>query len=209
MDRLLGGEIMNSQQNRNLNKFIKISLLGAIAVVLMYFDFPIPFLPFPWLKIDLSDIPALMGAFAFGPMAGIAVELIKNLLILIVKGTSTYFVGELANFIVGVSLVAPAAWVYHRNKSRKNALLGMALGTLSIEVIGILANVYLLLPAFGMNMVKDELIQYVTIGLLPFNGIKAILVCGITYVLYKRVSSSIFKVDSNLDNSRKSKLNSI
>ena len=133
---------MNSQQNKNLNKFIKISLLGAIAVVLMYFDFPIPFLPFPWLKIDLSDIPALMGAFAFGPMAGIVVELIKNLLILIVKGTSTYFVGELANFIVGVSLVAPAAWVYHRNKSRKNALLGMALGTLSIEIIGIIANVY-------------------------------------------------------------------
>jgi riboflavin transporter len=205
----LGGERMNSQQNKNLNKFIKISLLGAIAVVLMYFDFPIPFLPFPWLKIDLSDIPALMGAFAFGPMAGIVVELIKNLLILIVKGTSTYFVGELANFIVGVSLVAPAAWVYHRNKSRKNALLGMALGTLSIEIIGIIANVYLLLPAFGMNMVKDELIQYVTIGLLPFNGIKSILVCGITYVLYKRVSLSIFKVDSNFDNSRKSKLNSI
>lgn len=200
---------MNSQQNKNLNKFIKISLLGAIAVVLMYFDFPIPFLPFPWLKIDLSDIPALMGAFAFGPMAGIVVELIKNLLILIVKGTSTYFVGELANFIVGVSLVAPAAWVYHRSKSRKNALLGMALGTLSIEIIGIIANVYLLLPAFGMNMVKDELIQYVTIGLLPFNGIKSILVCGITYVLYKRVSLSIFKVDSNFDNSRKSKLNSI
>lgn len=200
---------MNSQQNKNLNKFIKISLLGAIAVVLMYFDFPIPFLPFPWLKIDLSDIPALMGAFAFGPMAGIVVELIKNLLILIVKGTSTYFVGELANFIVGISLVAPAAWVYHRNKSRKNALLGMALGTLSIEIIGIIANVYLLLPAFGMNMVKDELIQYVTIGLLPFNGIKSVLVCGITYVLYKRVSLSIFKVDSNFDNSRKSKLNSI
>ena len=187
---------MNSQQNKNLNKFIKISLLGAIAVVLMYFDFPIPFLPFPWLKIDLSDIPALMGAFAFGPMAGIVVELIKNLLILIVKGTSTYFVGELANFIVGVSLVAPAAWVYHRNKSRKNALLGMALGTLSIEIIGIIANVYLLLPAFGMNMVKDELIQYVTIGLLPFNGIKSILVCGITYVLYKRVSLSIFNINN-------------
>ncbi|GAA0757613.1 MULTISPECIES: ECF transporter S component [Clostridium] len=200
---------MNNQQNKNLNKFIKISLLGAIAVVLMYFDFPIPFLPFPWLKIDLSDIPALMGAFAFGPMAGIVVELLKNLLILIVKGTGTGFVGEIANFIVGVSLVAPAAWVYHRNKSRKNALLGMILGTLSIEIIGILANVYLLLPAFGMNMVKDELIQYVTVGLLPFNGVKAILVCAITYILYKRVSVAIFKVDSNFDNSRKSKLNSI
>lgn len=80
---------MNNQQNKNLNKFIKISLLGAIAVVLMYFDFPIPFLPFPWLKIDLSDIPALMGAFAFGPMAGVLIELLKNLLILIVKGTGT------------------------------------------------------------------------------------------------------------------------
>lgn len=200
---------MDNQQNRNLNKFIKISLLGALAVVLMYFEFPIPFLPFPWLKIDLSDVPALMGAFAFGPMAGIVVELIKNLLILIVKGTSSGFVGEIANFIIGVSLVAPAAWVYHRNKSRKNALLGMALGTISMEVIGIIANVYFLLPAFGMNMAKDELMKYVTMGLLPFNGIKAILVCGITYVLYKRVSTAIFKVDSNFDSSRKRNLNSI
>lgn len=200
---------MNNQQNKNLNKFIKISLLGAIAVVLMYFDFPIPFLPFPWLKIDLSDIPALMGAFAFGPMAGIVIELLKNILILIVKGTGTGFVGEIANFIVGVSLVAPAAWVYHRNKNRKTALLGMALGTIGIEIVGIIANVYFLLPAYGMQMAKDELIQYVTIGLLPFNGIKAILVCGITYVLYKKVSKAIFKVDSNFDNSRKTKLNSI
>jgi riboflavin transporter len=205
----LGGEKMNSQQNKNLNKFIKISLLGAIAVVLMYFDFPIPFLPFPWLKIDLSDIPALMGAFAFGPMAGIVVELIKNLLILIVKGTATGFVGETANFIVGISLVAPAAWVYHRNKSKKTALLGMILGIISIEIVGILANVYFLLPAFGMQMPKEELIKYVTLGLIPFNGIKAILVCGITYVLYKRVSVAIFNVDSNFDNSKKRKLNSI
>ncbi|WP_411168966.1 ECF transporter S component [Clostridium sp. MB05] len=200
---------MNNQQNKNLNKFIKISLLGAIAVVLMYFDFPIPFLPFPWLKIDLSDIPALMGAFAFGPMAGIVVELIKNLLILIVKGTATGFVGETANFIVGISLVAPAAWVYHRNKSKKTALLGMILGIISIEIVGILANVYFLLPAFGMQMAKEELIRYVTLGLLPFNGIKSILVCGITYVLYKRVSVAIFNVDSNFDNCKKRKLNSI
>ena len=135
---------MNNQQNKNLNKFIKISLLGAIAVVLMYFDFPLPFLPFPWLKIDLSDIPALMGAFAFGPMAGVVIELLKNLLILLVKGTGTGFVGEIANFIVGVSLVAPAAWVYHRNKSKKTALLGMLLGALCIEIVGIVANVYFL-----------------------------------------------------------------
>ena len=200
---------MNNQQNKNLNKFIKIALLGAIAVVLMYFDFPIPFLPFPWLKIDLSDVPALMGAFAFGPMAGVLIELLKNLLILIVKGTGTGFVGETANFIIGVSLVAPAAWVYHRNKSKKTAILGMLLGFVSIQIIGIIANVYFLLPAYGMTMNPSEVIQYVTVGLLPFNGIKAIMVCGITYVLYKRVSLAIFKVDSNFDSGRKRKLRSI
>ncbi|WP_066895747.1 ECF transporter S component [Clostridium nigeriense] len=200
---------MNNQQNKNLNKFIKISLLGAIAVVLMYFDFPIPFLPFPWLKIDLSDIPALMGAFAFGPMAGVVIELLKNLLILIVKGTGTGFVGEIANFIVGISLVAPAAWVYHRNKSKKTALLGMLLGTLCIEIVGIIANVYFLVPAYGMKMATDEIINYVTIGLVPFNGIKAIMVCSLTYVLYKKVSLAIFKVDSNFDRVEKRKLKSI
>ncbi|MDM0605384.1 ECF transporter S component [Clostridium perfringens] len=190
----------------NTNRFIKLSLLSAIAVILMYIDFPV--IPiFPWLKIDLSDVPALMGAFAFGPLAGVIIELMKNLLILIVKGTGTGFVGELANFLVGVALVWPAALVYKKNKTKKTAILGMALGVLCIEVVGILANVYLLLPAYGMAMSKAELMQYVTVGLIPFNGIKSILVCGITYALYKKVSVSIFKVEPTLDKPKQMKEN--
>ena len=190
----------------NTNRFIKLSLLSAIAVILMYIDFPV--IPiFPWLKIDLSDVPALMGAFAFGPLAGVIIELMKNLLILIVKGTGTGFVGELANFLVGVALVWPAALVYKKNKTKKTAILGMALGVLCIEVVGILANVYLLLPAYGMAMSKAELMQYVTVGLIPFNGIKSILVCGITYSLYKKVSVSIFKVEPMLDKPKQMKEN--
>ena len=190
----------------NTNRFIKLSLLSAIAVILMYIDFPV--IPiFPWLKIDLSDVPALMGAFAFGPLAGVIIELMKNLLILIVKGTGTAFVGELANFLVGVALVSPAAMVYKKNKTKKTAVLGMVLGILCIEVVGILANVYLLLPAYGMAMSKAELMQYVTVGLIPFNGIKAILVCGITYALYKKVSVSIFKVEPMLDKPKQMKEN--
>lgn len=189
----------------NTNKFIKLSLLSAIAVVLMYIDFPV--IPiFPWLKIDLSDVPALMGAFAFGPLSGVIIELMKNLLILIVKGTGTAFVGELANFLVGVALVWPAAMIYKRNKTKKTAILGMLVGTLAMEIVGILANVYLLLPAYGMAMSKAELMQYVTVGLIPFNGIKAILVCGITYVLYKKMSVSVFKVEPMLDKPMKEKL---
>lgn len=190
----------------NTNRFIKLSLLSAIAVILMYIDFPV--IPiFPWLKIDLSDVPALMGAFAFGPLAGVIIELMKNLLILIVKGTGTGFVGELANFLVGVALVWPAALVYKKNKTKKTAVLGMVLGILCIEVVGILANVYLLLPAYGMAMSKAELMQYVTVGLIPFNGIKSILVCGITYALYKKVSVSIFKVEPMLDKPKQMKEN--
>ncbi|EJT6492338.1 ECF transporter S component [Clostridium perfringens] len=190
----------------NTNRFIKLSLLSAIAVILMYIDFPV--IPiFPWLKIDLSDVPALMGAFAFGPLAGVIIELMKNLLILIVKGTGTGFVGELANFLVGVALVWPAALVYKKNKTKKTAILGMVLGVLCIEVVGILANVYLLLPAYGMAMSKSELMQYVTVGLIPFNGIKSILVCGITYALYKKVSVSIFKVEPMLDKPKQMKEN--
>ncbi len=201
---------MNNQQNKNLNKLIKIALLSAIAVVLMYFDFVIPFIPFAWLKIDLSDVPALMGAFAFGPMTGVVIELLKNLLILVVKGSETMLVGQLANFIVGCAFVVPAAWVYHRNKSKKTALLGMVLGTLSIEVVGILANIYILLPVFGMgDMPREELIKYVTIGLIPLNGLKSVLVSVVTYVLYKRVSVSIFQVDSKFDSRRKENLGSI
>ncbi|HAT4308600.1 TPA: ECF transporter S component [Clostridium perfringens] len=190
----------------NTNRFIKLSLLSAIAVILMYMDFPV--IPiFPWLKIDLSDVPALMGAFAFGPLAGVIIELMKNLLILIVKGTGTGFVGEFANFLVGVALVWPAALVYKKNKTKKTAILGMVLGVLCIEVVGILANVYLLLPAYGMAMSKTELMQYVTVGLIPFNGIKSILVCGITYALYKKVSVSIFKVEPMLDKPKQMKEN--
>ncbi|MCX0393549.1 ECF transporter S component [Clostridium perfringens] len=190
----------------NTNRFIKLSLLSAIAVILMYIDFPV--IPiFPWLKIDLSDVPALMGAFAFGPLGGVIIELMKNLLILIVKGTGTGFVGEFANFLVGVALVWPAALVYKKNKTKKTAILGMVLGVLCIEVVGILANVYLLLPVYGMAMSKAELMQYVTVGLIPFNGIKSILVCGITYALYKKVSVSIFKVEPMLDKPKQMKEN--
>lgn len=189
----------------NTNKFIKLSLLSAIAVILMYIE--LPAMPiFPWLKIDLSDVPALMGGFAFGPVAGLIIEFMKNLLILLVKGTSTGFVGELANFLVGAALVWPAAMIYKKNKTRKTAILGMIVGTISIEIIGILTNVYLLLPFFGMSMSKAELMKYVTIGLLPFNGIKAVLVCGITYVLYKKVSVSVFKVEPMIDKPMKENL---
>lgn len=181
--------------NKNTNKLIKISLLSAIAIILMYFEFPV--IPaFAWLKIDLSDVPALLGGFGFGPLAGVLIELIKNLLIPLVKGSQTGFVGETANFLIGVSLILPASFIYYRNKSKKNAILGMISGGILMEVVGIVANVYFLLPAYGMKMPAEMLQNYVW-ALIAFNGIKATMVSVLTYVLYKRVSVSIFKAEPN------------
>ena len=186
--------------SKNLSKFVKIALLSAIAVVIMLFEIPlIPF--FPWLKMDLSELPVLIGAFAFGPMSGVIIEGLKILLNLLMTGTSTGFVGELANFIIGVSFVVPAAMIYHRNKSRKSAIIGMIVGGLFMEVAGILANIYLLLPVFGMSG-KIDMAQYVMVGLIPFNGLKAILVSAITMLVYKKLSVSIFKVDPGFDKSK-------
>jgi riboflavin transporter FmnP len=186
--------------NNNTSKMIKISLLSALALMLMYIDFPV--IPiFPWLKIDLSDVPALIGAFGFGPLAGVLIELIKNIVIVLIKGTQTGLVGETANFLVGVALVLPAALVYYKNKSKKTAILGMVLGGVCMEVVGIVANIYFLLPAYGIQMSPADSMKYITVGLLPFNGIKALLVSIVTYIVYKRVSVSIFKVEPNFGTS--------
>ncbi len=182
--------------NERTSKLVKVSLLSAMALILMYIEFPVIPL-FPWLKIDLSDVPALLATFGFGPLVGVVVELLKNILILLIKGTSSGFVGEFANFLVGAALILPAGIVYHRNKSKKTAVLGMILGAVFMEVGGILANVYILLPAYGMNMDSAALMQYITVGLLPFNGIKAVLVSVLTYLLYKRISVSVFKAEPN------------
>ena len=144
-----------------------------------------------------------MGGFAYGPVAGGAIVILKVLLRFLIKGTETGFIGELANIIVGLALVVPAAWIYNRNKSKKTAIIGMIIGGIVMELLGIVANVYFLLPAYGMQMAPAELSQYVIVGLLPFNGLKALIVGIITYLLYKKVSVAIFKVDSKFNDSKK------
>lgn len=183
--------------NKKLSIYIKIAVLSAIAFILMLLDFPI--VPaFPWLKLDLSDIAALMGGFAFGPVAGVIVELLKNLLFILFRGTSTGGVGEFANFLIGISFVIPASLIYHRNKTKKSAIIGMIVGTISIIIVGILANIYILLPLFNMHLSGAELRSYILVGLIPLNGIKGILNSVVTLILYKKLSTTIFKVQPML-----------
>jgi len=186
-----------NNETRKLDRSIKVAVLGAIAFLLMFLEIPI--IPmFPWLKMDLSEVPVLMGAFAFGPLAGMTVEVLKLLLHLMIKGTSTGGVGELANLLVGAALVLPAGFVYSKKKSKKTAIIGMILGGFCIEIVGVVANTYLLLPAYGIQMPTETLMKYVTVGLLPFNGVKAVLVSVITFILYKRLYHTLYGIANEL-----------
>ena len=123
------------QPKLGVKALVQIGMLSAIAIILMMFEIPLPFAP-TFYKIDLSEVPVLVGCFAMGPMAGVLVELVKILLNFVMTGTSTAGVGEIANFIIGCSFCVPAGLIYRKNRTRKSALIGMAAGTVFMAFIG-------------------------------------------------------------------------
>ena len=186
-----------------------IGICGAIASVLHILDFPLLFMAPEFYKLDFSEVPVLLCGFYLGPSATVACEGIKILLKLLLKGTSTAFVGDFANFVVGCSLVLPASVVYHIKKTRGSALWGMAVGTLVITLFGTIFNAVYLLPKFsqlfGMPMdtilamgakvngnVRD-ITTFVILCVAPLNLVKGISVSVLTLLLYKRVELVLFK----------------
>lgn len=190
-------------QKLNIGYMVKIALLGAIATVLMLFEFPLPFAPF-FYELDFSEVAVLIGGFAMGPLAGVLIELLKVLLNLLINGTNTAGIGELANFIIGCSFVLPAAILYKHKKGLKSAILAMAIGTASITVVGSLINLFVLLPAYsGLGIMPMEAIiaaankvnasinsveTVVLFATAPFNLVKGVSVSLITGLLYKHIS---------------------
>ena len=126
----------------------KIAVLSAVAFVLMYFDFPLPFIP-SFYKLDFSETAVMAGGFAMGPGAAVAIEGVKILLKLLFKGTDTAYVGELANFLIGCAFVLPASFMYRKEKTRQRALMGLAAGTVCMTAVGVIINYAVLLPAYS------------------------------------------------------------
>ena len=183
----------------SVRKLTVTALLGATATILMFLSFGLPILP-NYLKVDFSEMPALLASFALGPVYGAAVCLIKNLVN--ISATTTGGVGELCNFLIGVLFVVPAGLIYHRNPSRKTALIGMIAGTLVMSVCSILVNYFIVYPAYLLVMSEDAIVgMYSTLvpaansifkGILIFNlpltFVKGVLDAVITFILYKRLS---------------------
>jgi riboflavin transporter FmnP len=180
-----------------------IGVFAAIAMILHLFDFPVPFAP-SFYKLDFSEIPALIGAFAFGPVAGVMIEFCKVLLKLLVKGTTTAFVGDLANFVVGCSFILPASIIYFFKKTKASAIIASIVGTLTMTVFGTTFNAIYLLPAFsklygmpldaiiGMGTAINSSINSVTtlvvFAVAPLNLIKGGSVSLVTILVYKKLS---------------------
>lgn len=189
-------------------KVAMIGMFSAISAILMLFEFPLPFAP-DFYKLDFSELPALIGTFAFGPVAGVMIEFCKIILKLLFKSTSTAFVGELANFAVGCSFILPASLIYLFHKSKKNAIIGCVTGTLCMTVFGTAFNAIYLLPKFAQlyGMPLEALIEmgtkinssitnitsFVCFAVAPLNLIKGTSVSIITLLVYKRLSPIIKK----------------
>ena len=199
-------EVMAKQNERNRNKIrtmAQIGMLSAIATVLMLFEIPLPFAP-SFYEIDFSEVPILIGSFAMGPLAGAAIEFIKILLNFAINGTLTAGVGEIANFLIGCSLVVPAAMIYRKKHTRNGALLGMVTGTVFMTIVGCFMNAYILLPAYAkaFGMPLDALVgmgtavnkhitdinTFVILAVGPFNLLKGTLVSLIVFLVYKKIS---------------------
>lgn len=186
-----------------------IAILSVIAFILMYFDFPIAFLAPPFYKIDFSEVAVLVGGFAFGPVVAAIIEGLKIVLYMLFKPTSTAFVGEFANFVIGCSFVVPASAIYVRNKNKKNAVIGLVVGGVAMTIVGVVLNYFVLLPAYsffyhmdiesiiGMGQqivpfIKDKL-TFVLFATTPFNLFKAVAVSILTIMLYKHISPLLKK----------------
>ena len=194
----------NEQKQRiGIRTMVQVGMLSAIATVLMLFEIPLPFAP-SFYEIDFSEVPVLIGCFTMGPLAGAAIEMVKILLNFLINGTVTAGVGEIANFLIGCALCVPAGLLYKKQKTRKGALIGMAVGTGMMVIVGCVINAYVLLPVYAkaFQMPLDALIgmgtavnpnitglsTFVIFAVAPFNLLKGVLVSVIVLAIYKKIS---------------------
>lgn len=192
-----------------VRRMVFIALLGALAAVLMILNFPLPFMP-PFLKFDVSDMPALFACFYLGPISGAFVSVIKVGLELLLVGTDTAFVGELSNLTMSLAFTLTAGIIYRFNKTKKGALIGLICATAFVCALGVISNKFVMLPLYvklyGLDMeaivgmcskampaIKDEF-TLLAFGILPFNIIKFSVTSLVTFLIYKKLGKLLSKL---------------
>lgn len=185
-------------KNKKLQSMIVIGMLSSISFILMLFNFPLPALP-AFLKVDFSDVPALIAAITMGPVAGILVAFFKNVLDWLFAGSPTGVpVGHLANFATSILFITPVYVIYRRIASKKGMVIGLTAGTLSMAIGMSLLNYLVFLPMYTyfLNMPAETgnaLFGTIVLGILPFNLIKGIALAAIVLLIFNSMYSWIEK----------------
>ena len=186
----------------NVRYMTMTAMLSAVAFVLMFLEFSVPIMP-SFIKMDLSELPALIGAFAMGPLSGVVICLIKNLLHLLMSTSGG--VGELSNFLLGALFVLPAGAMYKRKKGRKSALIGSLVGAVVMAVVSVVTNYFIVYPVYEAFMPMetiiamyqailpsaDNLLKCLVIFNMPFTFVKGLINVIITFLIYKHISPII------------------
>ncbi|MBE3554338.1 ECF transporter S component [Thermicanus aegyptius] len=180
---------------KRLVRVVTISMMGAVAFLMMYFEFPLPTFPV-FLKIDFSEIPALVVGLIFGPWAGVGVEGMKNLIHYMVKGSETGIpIGQLANFAAGGLFVYLVSVLYQKGRNMRGLILGLAVATIAMSALMSISNYYILFPAYAyflhFPLQEEELLKTVLFGIAPFNLIKGFILSVLTVLLYSKLGDFI------------------
>lgn len=187
--------MQGTQSSSKLLKLVVLSLLATMSLVLFFISFPLPLLP-PYLKVDFSDIPALIAGMIFSPAAGVLVVLLKNIMYFVAKG-ATDPVGVMANFIAGTLFVFPVAYLYRKYNGVKSIVAGLVIGTVVMAIVMTILNYFVILPAYGMflGVGFNDTAKWIAVigGVLPFNFIKGIIVSILFVPLFFKLKEWIEK----------------
>lgn len=193
-------------QRQSVRRLVMASMMGAIAFMLIYFNFSVPVIS-PFAEFDLSALPELVGGFILGPVGAIEIIVAKILLKLVFNGSESMLTGEIQNLILSIAYVLPAVLYYRKHRTKKGAVIGLVIGSVTSVIVSVFTNVYLIFPfyikLYGMDW--DGIIQIcsaanpwikdiptmVAFSVLPFNIISRTVVSFITFLLYKKISKPL------------------
>ncbi len=179
---------MNNEGSVKTKVMVRIAVLGAIAFVLMYLEFPLPFLPV-FLKFDFGDVPTLIAGFTMGPAAGFLSQAVKAVIFFLSGKGDAGIIGVTANLAAGGSMTVAASIFYHRWGKRRNVWGALIFGTIVMVVVTTLANIYIFLPIYGIP--AEQILPLVYAGTIPFNIIKGIFTSIATVFLFSRFKKII------------------
>lgn len=193
-------------KNNQVKTLVFMAVFGALAAVLMLFEFPLPFVP-PFIKFDFADTPIVIVGFMYGPLAAIGSTAVKIAINLLLNGTDTMFVGEASNFLLTLVYVLPACFIYRKHKSKQVAIKGLALGTVLVSAAAILSNLFVMFPLYGalMGLSMDKIVgmaaavnplvtnalTMMIAAILPFNLFKYTIESIVVVLIYKHISHLI------------------